>query len=300
MCRILSFHTPHNTQSSGSMPSRVIWWQVSCCIKKVPFALTSVISVTLRSTHSILKRARFVGALICVRSCHTPNDPKAGPNKNRLTVMAKRYFPDQPVICVILPISQLWDAQNQINRPHGIAFSHTNNGVIRDMKIWKPIAWNSPTSGTSNIHVLNNKIIAVSSTQSFPFNTDGFSAGGANMILEDNLIQNGDDGLTVGSGASNITFRSTYCEGGHGLSIGSLGKAGLVANVQNVLIENIQMVGLHRCLILIEMKYDLCFSQEKQIIWRSIQELGRRQCSRMKHYMEKRRLRQRFIPHKST
>lgn len=134
-----------------------------------------------------------------------------------------------------------WDAQNQINRPHGIAFSHINNGVIRNMKIWKPIAWNFATSGSSNIHAFNNTIIAVSSTQSFPFNTDGFSAGGSNMIFEDNFIQNGDDCLTVGSGASNITFRNTYCEGGHGLSIGSLGKAGQVANVQNVLIENIQM-----------------------------------------------------------
>ena len=29
--------------------------------------------------------------------------------------------------------------------------------------------------------------------------------------------------------------RNTYCEGGHGLSIGSLGKGGSVADVQNVL-----------------------------------------------------------------
>jgi len=72
------------------------------------------------------------------------------------------------------------------------------------------------------------------------------------MIFEDNFIQNGDDCLTVGNGASNIHFRylatvfiplalicelprrNTHCEGGHGLSIGSLGKAGQVANVQNV------------------------------------------------------------------
>ncbi|KIK03625.1 glycoside hydrolase family 28 protein, partial [Laccaria amethystina LaAM-08-1] len=135
-----------------------------------------------------------------------------------------------------------WDAQNQVNRPHGIAFSHIINGVIRDMKIWKPIAWNFATSGSSNVHAFNNKIIAVSSTKSFPFNTCiGFSAGGSDMIFEDNFIQNGDDCLTVGSGASNICFRNSYCEGGHGLSIGSLGKGGQVANVQNVLIENIQM-----------------------------------------------------------
>ncbi|RDB24421.1 putative exopolygalacturonase C [Hypsizygus marmoreus] len=35
--------------------------------------------------------------------------------------------------------------------------------------------------------------------------------------------------------------RNSYCEGGHGLSIGSLGKNGQVSDVQNVLIENVIM-----------------------------------------------------------
>ena len=55
------------------------------------------------------------------------------------------------------------------------------------------------------------------------------------MLFEDNIIFNGDDCLTVGSPANNIHFRNSYCNGGHGLSIGSLGKAGAVADVQNVL-----------------------------------------------------------------
>ncbi|KAJ8085226.1 hypothetical protein PM082_004020 [Marasmius tenuissimus] len=62
------------------------------------------------------------------------------------------------------------------------------------------------------------------------------------MLFESNHIENGDDCLTVGSGAKNIHFRNTYCEGGHGLSIGSLGKGGSVADVQDVLIENVVMV----------------------------------------------------------
>ncbi|KIM38231.1 glycoside hydrolase family 28 protein [Hebeloma cylindrosporum] len=134
-----------------------------------------------------------------------------------------------------------WDAQQQVNRPHGWAFSKINTGVIRDMKLWKPIAWSFSTSGSNNIHAFNNKIVAVSDTKSFPFNTDGFSAGGTNLLFENNFIQNGDDCLTVGNNAQNIQFRNSYCEGGHGLSIGSLGKGGAVANVQNVLIENVTM-----------------------------------------------------------
>ena len=55
------------------------------------------------------------------------------------------------------------------------------------------------------------------------------------MLFEDNVIFNGDDCLTVGSPAKEIYFRNSYCNGGHGLSIGSLGKGGAVANVRNVL-----------------------------------------------------------------
>ncbi|PPQ93425.1 hypothetical protein CVT25_004497 [Psilocybe cyanescens] len=105
-----------------------------------------------------------------------------------------------------------WDAQQQINRPHGWAFSKINNGVIRDMKIWKPIGWNFATSGSNNLHAFNNKIVAVSDTGSFPFNTRHISPSDTSPYL-----------------------RNSYCEGGHGLSIGSLGKGGSVADVQNVL-----------------------------------------------------------------
>ena len=49
------------------------------------------------------------------------------------------------------------------------------------------------------------------------------------------MVYNGDDCLTVGSPANNIVFRNSYCNGGHGLSIGSLGKNGAVANVNNIL-----------------------------------------------------------------
>ncbi|OBZ68558.1 putative exopolygalacturonase C [Grifola frondosa] len=61
------------------------------------------------------------------------------------------------------------------------------------------------------------------------------------MLFENNRVQNGDDCLTVGSGAMNIVFRDSYCEGSHGLSIGSLGQGGAVADVQDILMENVVM-----------------------------------------------------------
>jgi hypothetical protein len=81
----------------------------------------------------------------------------------------------------------------------------------------------------------------------------GFSAGGTDLLFENNHIVNGDDCLTVSNGAKNIHFRyassatihgnergqrpssNSYCANGHGLSIGSLGKGGQVADVENIL-----------------------------------------------------------------
>ncbi|GJE99502.1 glycoside hydrolase family 28 protein [Phanerochaete sordida] len=134
-----------------------------------------------------------------------------------------------------------WDANQQTNRPHGFAFSKINGGAIRDIKVWKPIGWNFATSGSSNIEITNNQILAASSTGSFPFNTDGFSAGGTNLTFSNNHVVNGDDCLTVGNGAKNIHWTDSVCENGHGLSIGSLGEGGQVADVENVLIENTVM-----------------------------------------------------------
>ncbi|CUA67839.1 hypothetical protein RSOLAG22IIIB_03269 [Rhizoctonia solani] len=135
---------------------------------------------------------------------------------------------------------QWWDAVEQTNRPKKIGFLVTG-GVLKDMKLWQPIASNFYLTGSKNVHAYNNRVHAVSSTKAFPFNTDGFGAGGTNLLIENNHIVNGDDCIAIGNGANNVHFRNNYCEGGHGMSVGSLGKDGSVALVQNILFENVVM-----------------------------------------------------------
>lgn len=55
-----------------------------------------------------------------------------------------------------------WDAEETDLRPHGWSFGHVTNGVIKYMKLWKPIAWNFATSGSVGLHAYNNTIWAVS------------------------------------------------------------------------------------------------------------------------------------------
>ncbi|KIK71450.1 glycoside hydrolase family 28 protein [Collybiopsis luxurians FD-317 M1] len=135
-----------------------------------------------------------------------------------------------------------WNINQQTNRPFGVSFNNINNGVIRDVKIWKPIAWNFNATGSQNLHISNNVILAVSDNASaFPFNTEGFIAGGSDMLIENNHVENGDDCIHIDNGASNIHVRNVYCANSHGLSVGSLGEGGSVANVQNVLFEDCVM-----------------------------------------------------------
>ncbi|ESK92386.1 glycoside hydrolase family 28 protein [Moniliophthora roreri MCA 2997] len=136
-----------------------------------------------------------------------------------------------------------WDAKELNNRPHGWIFGKINGGAIRDMKLWKPIAQSFSMKGSSNIHVFNNRIFALSNSKSFPLNTDGFAAGGAsNILFEKNHIENGDDCITIGNKAKNITFKDCHCGLGHGASVGSLGRDGEVTDVQDILFDNLTMV----------------------------------------------------------
>jgi len=132
-----------------------------------------------------------------------------------------------------------WNNNNLVNRPHGWGLSKITNVIVRDMKLWQPIAWSYAISGSKNVHAFHNVIHAKSNGTGFPFNTDGIGGGADTVLIERNWIVNGDDCITVGTGGKNVHVRDMYCEGGHGLSIGSLGKGGAVADVQNILIENV-------------------------------------------------------------
>ncbi|KAI3595771.1 glycoside hydrolase family 28 protein [Moniliophthora roreri] len=145
-----------------------------------------------------------------------------------------------------------WDAKELNNRPHGWIFGKINGGAIRDMKLWKPIAQSFSMKGSSNIHVFNNRIFALSNSKVTSLSTPS-SWGRANehsvvpalpavVSTQHNHIENGDDCITIGNKAKNITFKDCHCGLGHGASVGSLGRDGEVTDVQDILFDNLTMV----------------------------------------------------------
>lgn len=120
---------------------------------------------------------------------------------------------------------------------------NADNSVIQYFKSLKPIAWNVRLEGT-NITVSDTIIEATSSTESFPFNTDGFDVGATDVTITNSVIYNGDDAIAVASGAHNVLFSgATIGYQTHGLSIGSLGSdPSDYANVTNVRFEDVTVI----------------------------------------------------------
>lgn len=64
-----------------------------------------------------------------------------------------------------------------------------------------------------------------------------------NIKIINSYIVNGDDCVSLKPNATNVLIESLYCQGSHGISMGSVGQyAGVQDIIQNVLVKNITMV----------------------------------------------------------
>ncbi|KAJ7279087.1 pectin lyase fold/virulence factor [Mycena rebaudengoi] len=141
-----------------------------------------------------------------------------------------------------------WDLGNRTLRPQLATFNVTN-GLMRNVKVIKPIAWGWNLPG-KNIRVENHFVDAQpnngtrTNTVSFPFNTDGINVSGENIVIDGYFGHNGDDCVSVINGARNVYALNGFCGfSSHGLSIGSLGKNGSVQTVKDVVFKNWTMDG---------------------------------------------------------
>ncbi|CAO3703077.1 unnamed protein product [Rhizopus stolonifer] len=72
-----------------------------------------------------------------------------------------------------------------------------------------------------------------------PKNTDALQiASSKNIVFKDSFLSVGDDCAAINGGTSNITISNVICNGGHGFSVGSLGKGGKTDTVSGVRISD--------------------------------------------------------------
>lgn len=143
-----------------------------------------------------------------------------------------------------------WDglgSNGGISKPnHFITVSKANGAsVIKDLYIqnWPVHCFYISNCNGLSIHniTLNNTAGDAPNNRSngleASHNSDGFDLSSCyNVTLSDSWVRNQDDCVAITSG-DNITVRNMYCDGGHGLSIGSVGGKSN-NNVTNILFEN--------------------------------------------------------------
>lgn len=143
-----------------------------------------------------------------------------------------------------------WDglgSNGGISKPnHFITVSKANGAsVIKDLYIqnWPVHCFSISNSNGLSIHniTLNNTAGDAPNNRSdglaAAHNSDGFDISSCtDLTLSDSWVRNQDDCVAVTSG-NNITVRNMYCNGSHGLSIGSVGGKSN-NNVTNILFED--------------------------------------------------------------
>ncbi|KAB8229650.1 glycoside hydrolase family 28 protein [Aspergillus alliaceus] len=138
--------------------------------------------------------------------------------------------------------SRWWDGKGSNGgkkKPKFFAAHELNQSNISSLKIY-----NTPVQAfsiQSDNLTITDVLIDNSAGTSLGHNTDAFDIGSSTYITIDGAtVYNQDDCLAVNSG-EHITFSNGYCNGGHGLSIGSVG--GRSDNtVDDVTISNSQVI----------------------------------------------------------
>lgn len=129
-----------------------------------------------------------------------------------------------------------WDglgSNGGVSKPnHFITVSKAiGNSVIKDLVIQNYPVHCFSISGSNGLVIenilLNNTAGEAPNNRSnglaAAHNTDGFDISSTDgLVLKDSTVLNQDDCVAVTSG-NNITVSKMYCDGGHGLSIGSVG-----------------------------------------------------------------------------
>ncbi|KAK2397988.1 putative polygalacturonase [Trifolium repens] len=125
-------------------------------------------------------------------------------------------------------------------RPGVLQFHSCNDLSVSNIKIT-----NSPKG-----HISVNKCIgatfsniSIDSPPTSP-NTDGFDISfSSNILVEDSNIKSGDDCIAINGGSSLINATGITCGPGHGISVGSLGKARPDDQVSDIYVRNCTFIG---------------------------------------------------------
>ncbi|EPE28796.1 Pectin lyase-like protein [Glarea lozoyensis ATCC 20868] len=139
---------------------------------------------------------------------------------------------------------EILDPNNTYLRPNLFYAENATNLYIEGIRFKNSACWTNFVVTSKNV-VYDNVIIEnVSSNKNLPKNTDGWDSYNVDGLTVRNAWVNiGDDCFSPKPNTSNILVENLYCNGTHGVSMGSIGQyAGVKDYIYNAWIENVIML----------------------------------------------------------
>ncbi|CEG80474.1 Putative Polygalacturonase [Rhizopus microsporus] len=129
---------------------------------------------------------------------------------------------------------QGWYDRQDHTAPTVIRFGATNS-VFGNFKILNAPRAHMGITGSNNVVLENIYLNTASSSKNPPKNTDALDiSSSSNIIFRNSELNVGDDCTAINGGVTNVTLSHIKCNGGHGFSVGSLGKGGKQESVKLV------------------------------------------------------------------
>ncbi|ESW06319.1 hypothetical protein PHAVU_010G037900 [Phaseolus vulgaris] len=136
--------------------------------------------------------------------------------------------------------STWWEKCRKCRRPKSLRFHACNGLTVKSLSMR-----NSPGAHIS-VNGMDGALFSQININSPPDspNTDGFDiAASKNVAIQDSTLATGDDCIAINGGCSNIKATRLVCQGGHGISIGSLGRNKSHETVEEVHVRNCTFIG---------------------------------------------------------
>lgn len=133
---------------------------------------------------------------------------------------------------------------NQPGRPMSITFYNSTNLLVDRLRIIQPQFWATFVWDSKNVSVTNLFVNATSNSKWGTMNTDGYDSWKSDQLLVENAtIINGDDCIAAKGNTTNLYAKNIYCEGGTGITIGSIGQYPETPDYNlNTTFENVKVV----------------------------------------------------------
>ncbi|KAI0760371.1 pectin lyase-like protein [Fomes fomentarius] len=129
-------------------------------------------------------------------------------------------------------------------RPIPLTVGNATNVVVENIRQIGSPFWNNFVYQSTNVTYKNINIRTASYSSSPTANSDGWDIyRSSHVTIRDSVVDNDDDCVSFKPNSTNIVVANMWCNGSHGVSVGSLGQyAGETDIVANVSVSNITML----------------------------------------------------------